>query len=176
MLGIIYTIYCTFLCIDVDECLSAPCPITMLCNNMDGNYTCDCPDGTTKNGTNCYLSNDVTYYFVNIFSCLVPPGSIPVPSSIIPPIPIPSTYPSISTSVIPSTSSGTTSANLSTTSPSEAITTTITLIMSPSVIPNVSGNDHAFSTGAIAGIIVGSFFGLIVIIVFAMVLRLVVST
>ena len=54
-----YLLILSFLCIDIDECLSGPCPLTMLCNNNGGNYTCDCPDGTTKNGTDCFsIGND----------------------------------------------------------------------------------------------------------------------
>ena len=43
------------LCIDINECLSDPpvCPSNLICNNMDGNYSCDCPDGTVRNGTDC---------------------------------------------------------------------------------------------------------------------------
>ena len=42
-----------FVYIDIDECLSCPCLSDFLCNNVDGSYTCDCPDGTMKNGTDC---------------------------------------------------------------------------------------------------------------------------
>ena len=45
------------LCIDIDECLSDPCPSDLICKNMDGNYSCDCPDGTMKNGTVCICKN-----------------------------------------------------------------------------------------------------------------------
>ena len=45
------------LCIDIDECLSGPCPSDLICNNMDGNYSCDCPDGTMSNGTDCICKN-----------------------------------------------------------------------------------------------------------------------
>ena len=41
------------LCIDIDECLSGPCPSDLICNNTDGRYSCDCPDGTIDNGTDC---------------------------------------------------------------------------------------------------------------------------
>ena len=48
-----------FVCIDIDECLSGPCPSDLMCNNMDGNYSCDCPGGTVNNGTLC-IGNDET--------------------------------------------------------------------------------------------------------------------
>ena len=41
------------LCIDIDECLSGPCSSDLTCINMDGSYSCDCPDGTINNGTDC---------------------------------------------------------------------------------------------------------------------------
>ena len=41
------------LCIDIDECLSGPCTSDLICNNTDGSYSCDCPDGTVDNGTDC---------------------------------------------------------------------------------------------------------------------------
>ena len=41
------------LCIDIDECLSGPCPSDTICNNVGGSYSCNCPDGTSKNGTHC---------------------------------------------------------------------------------------------------------------------------
>jgi len=53
---VLTTINCLLLyilCIDIDECLSGPCPSDLICNNMDGNYSCDCPDGTMSNGTDC---------------------------------------------------------------------------------------------------------------------------
>ena len=61
MLIIVNCLLLYILCIDIDECLTGPCSLTMLCNNMDGNYTCDCPDGTTKNGTDCLIGKDATY-------------------------------------------------------------------------------------------------------------------
>ena len=45
------------MCIDIDECLLGPCPPHLICNNVDGNYNCDCPDGTVKNGTDCICKN-----------------------------------------------------------------------------------------------------------------------
>ena len=41
------------LCIDIDECLSGPCPSDLICRNTVGNFSCDCPDGTIDNGTDC---------------------------------------------------------------------------------------------------------------------------
>ena len=41
------------LCIDIDECLSGPCPSDLICRNTVGNFSCDCPDGTINNGTDC---------------------------------------------------------------------------------------------------------------------------
>ena len=40
-------------CIDIDECLSGPCPSDLICRNTVGNFSCDCPDGTIDNGTDC---------------------------------------------------------------------------------------------------------------------------
>ena len=59
MLIIINCLLLYIFCIDIDECLSGPCPSDLMCNNMDGNYSCDCPDGTLSNGTHCF-GNDVT--------------------------------------------------------------------------------------------------------------------
>ena len=53
------------LCIDIDECLSSPCRSDMICNNVDGSYTCDCPDGTIKNGADCN-GNNFIYVLTNI--------------------------------------------------------------------------------------------------------------
>ena len=53
MLIIINCLLLYILCIDIDECLSGPCPPNLMCNNLDGNYSCDCPYGTKKNGTDC---------------------------------------------------------------------------------------------------------------------------
>ena len=44
--------------VDIDECLSGPCTSDLICNNKDGNYSCDCPDGTVSNGTHC-VGNDM---------------------------------------------------------------------------------------------------------------------
>ena len=41
------------LCIDIDECLSGPCPSHMIHNNNDGSYSCDCPDSTIEDGLAC---------------------------------------------------------------------------------------------------------------------------
>ena len=57
MLIIINCLLLYILCIDIDECLSGPCPSHTICNNNDGNYTCDCPDGTIMNGTDCVCKN-----------------------------------------------------------------------------------------------------------------------
>ena len=57
---VLTTINCLLLYIlyiDIDECLSGPCPSDLICNNMDGNYSCDCPDGTMSNGTDCVCKN-----------------------------------------------------------------------------------------------------------------------
>ena len=59
MLIIIDCLLLYILCIDIDECSSGPCPSDLICNNMDGNYSCDCPDGTVRSGTSC-IGNDVT--------------------------------------------------------------------------------------------------------------------
>lgn len=53
MLIIINCLLLYILCIDIDECLSGPCPSDLICNNTDGGYSCDCPDGTVRNGTDC---------------------------------------------------------------------------------------------------------------------------
>ena len=53
MLIIINCFLLYILCIDIDECLSGPCLPNLICNNIDGSYSCDCPDGTMKNGTDC---------------------------------------------------------------------------------------------------------------------------
>ena len=53
MLIIINCLLLYILCIDIDECLSGPCPSDMICNNVDGNYACDCPDGTMRSGADC---------------------------------------------------------------------------------------------------------------------------
>ena len=54
MLIIINCLLLYILCIDIDECLSDPCPSdSLICNNKDGNYSCDCPGGTMDNGTDC---------------------------------------------------------------------------------------------------------------------------
>ena len=53
MLIIINCLLLYILCIDIDECLSGPCPSDTICNNMDGTYACDCPDGTMRSGANC---------------------------------------------------------------------------------------------------------------------------
>ena len=66
MLTIINYLLLYILCIDIDECLTVldACPSDMICNNIDGNYTCDCPDGTMKNGTDCVCKNiDITFNF-----------------------------------------------------------------------------------------------------------------
>ena len=57
MLIIINCLLLYILCIDIDECLSGPCPSNMICNNIDGSYTCDCPDGTMMIGTDCVCKN-----------------------------------------------------------------------------------------------------------------------
>ena len=57
MLIIINCLLLYILCIDIDKCLSGPCSLTMLCNNIDGSYSCDCPDGTMKNGSECICKN-----------------------------------------------------------------------------------------------------------------------
>ena len=54
-------------CIDIDECLSGPCPSHFICNNMDGNYSCDCPSGTMKNGTDCVCK---CLHVVIVINCL----------------------------------------------------------------------------------------------------------
>ena len=53
------------LCIDIDECLSGPCPSDLICNNMDGNYSCDCPDGTMRSGAECICK--FAYYMYSSF-------------------------------------------------------------------------------------------------------------
>ncbi|XP_018109128.1 adhesion G protein-coupled receptor E4 isoform X3 [Xenopus laevis] len=35
-------------CTDINECLLKPCAHPAVCNNMPGNYSCDCPEGYTK--------------------------------------------------------------------------------------------------------------------------------
>ena len=62
MLIIINCLLLYILCIDIDECLSGPCPSDLMCNNMDGNYSCDCPDGTVSNGTHCICKSLVCVY------------------------------------------------------------------------------------------------------------------
>ena len=66
MLIIINCLLLYILCIDIDECLTVPnaCASGLLCNNIDGSYTCECPDGTMKNGTDCVCKNtDITFNF-----------------------------------------------------------------------------------------------------------------
>jgi len=58
---IIYCLLLYILCIDIDECLSGPCPSDLICNNMIGNYSCDCPDGTMRSGEECICKNLVKY-------------------------------------------------------------------------------------------------------------------
>ena len=53
MLIIINCLLSYILCVDIDECLSGPCPSDTICNNIDGNYACDCPDGTMRSGADC---------------------------------------------------------------------------------------------------------------------------
>ena len=53
MLIIINCLLLYILCIDIDECLLSPCPSDMICNNVGGSYSCNCPNGTMKNGTHC---------------------------------------------------------------------------------------------------------------------------
>ena len=60
MLIIISSLLLYILYIDVDECVSSPCPSDMICNNTDGSYTCDCPNGTVKNGSGCDGNNSPT--------------------------------------------------------------------------------------------------------------------
>ena len=60
MLIIINCLLPYVLYIDIDECLSSPCSSDMICNNTDGSYTCDCPDGTIKNGSGCDGNNGPT--------------------------------------------------------------------------------------------------------------------
>ena len=57
MLIIINCLLLYILCIDIDECLSGPCPSHMICNNNDGSYSCDCPDGTMRNEADCVCKN-----------------------------------------------------------------------------------------------------------------------
>ena len=68
-----YNVYMTYgnclllyiLCIDIDECLSGPCASDLICNNMDGSYSCDCPDGTMRNGTDCICKCNI-YHSITI--------------------------------------------------------------------------------------------------------------
>ena len=53
MLIIINCLLLYILCIDIDECLSGPCPSDLICDNTDGNYSCGCPDGTMRSGAEC---------------------------------------------------------------------------------------------------------------------------
>ena len=70
MLIIINCLLLHILCIDIDECLSGPCPSHTICNNNDGNYTCDCPDGTIMNGTDCVCKNTaIKLNFVDHLFC-----------------------------------------------------------------------------------------------------------
>ena len=50
---------CIYIYIDINECEEElyDCPDDMMCNNVVGNYTCDCPDGTMDNGTDCVCKN-----------------------------------------------------------------------------------------------------------------------
>ena len=76
MIIVLIIIYCLLMCIiflyiDIDECLLSPCNSDMICNNTDGSYTCDCPDGTIKNGADCdgnnfYICTYVLLHIVNI--------------------------------------------------------------------------------------------------------------
>ncbi|OCT90352.1 hypothetical protein XELAEV_18018964mg [Xenopus laevis] len=55
-------------CTDINECLLKPCAHPAVCNNMPGNYSCDCPEGYTKyfiirgrrNLTSCAATNPTT--------------------------------------------------------------------------------------------------------------------
>ena len=55
------------LCTDIDECLSGPCPSDLICNNVAGNYSCDCPDGTMRSGTECICKNQLVVYLCNTY-------------------------------------------------------------------------------------------------------------
>ena len=54
------------LCIDIDECLSGPCASDLICNNMDGSYSCDCPDGTERSGADCICKKLIITFDVSI--------------------------------------------------------------------------------------------------------------
>lgn len=40
-------------CIDIDECLSAPCHTAAVCQNTIGSFTCKCIAGYAGDGFNC---------------------------------------------------------------------------------------------------------------------------
>ena len=69
MLIIINCLLVYILCVDIDECLSGPCPSDLICNNMDGSYSCDCPDGTMRSGADCICKNQLRSC-VAILCCL----------------------------------------------------------------------------------------------------------
>ena len=70
MLIIINCLLLYILCIDIDECLSGPCPSEFLCNNIDGSYTCDCPDGTMRSGANCVCKDLISLEIYILSNCL----------------------------------------------------------------------------------------------------------
>ena len=75
MLTIINCLLLYILCIDIDECLSGPCPSNLICNNMDGSYICECPDGTMKNGTTC-ICKKMMHLRISISSLLTTPLAV----------------------------------------------------------------------------------------------------
>ncbi|XP_076437418.1 uncharacterized protein LOC143276674 [Babylonia areolata] len=52
--------------LDVDECLSQPCPDEQICVNTNGSYVCNCPDGFAKiNDTHCDDINECANAGIN---------------------------------------------------------------------------------------------------------------
>ena len=146
MLIIINCLLLYILCIDIDECLSGPCPSHMICNNNDGSYSCDCPDGTIKDELACNGNN-----YKNIANKLLHILLFIVSSTTISPPPVPSSTSSTSPSIILSSNPSTITISVPSTSPTA----------SPTVAQSTSNIE--LSGGTLAGIIIAVIVGVIAI-------------
>lgn len=53
MIFLAYPMFCTFIVLDIDECLTSPCDGNATCFNTAGTFSCECNTGFTGDGFTC---------------------------------------------------------------------------------------------------------------------------